>query len=457
MSDSVSDLDAFNYSYTFPCMYSGFVKTDELQDTNMYYMFFRDEALSITAPLIIWLNGGPGSSSQIGTFLENGPLRLVKNAEDNVEVHSLTGVSWTSFGNIIFLDQPANTGYSYGNKLFTSEAEIRANALKFVQNFYLKHPEMADRDLYITGESYAGIFIPNIAHEILLFNQKATDAEKIPLKGVAVGNGFMQPLEQRLSAHKLSIAAGLLQFESLPQLEQLHLRCEEASVHNKSISYDVCYKIMKYMEDMDGNQDMLDIRYTKTNATDQVERAEEYLNRPLVVTQLYADISPRDPKFTGLNKETFDTFNRQEGNTPYSHLYDALLDFNLPVLVYYGNMDTKIGGYQQLDLLNNMNWTYMSEFYASSHYAYHYVSDDNGEVRLGGNFKKYKSFNFLTVYSAGHLVPTTQLAMSRSFMIDFIQSKDLQCHQVGSDCLLDSISCKHMNNCNGNGQCINGQ
>jgi carboxypeptidase C (cathepsin A) len=239
MSDSVTDLDAFNYSYTFPCTYSGFIKTDEPQDTNLHYMFFRDEILSSTAPLIVWIGGGPGTTCLISQFYEIGPLRLVENVGGIVELHSLTGASWTNFGNILFFDQLVGTGYSYGNKLFTSEAEVRTNALKFIQNFYLKHPEMADRELYLTGENYAGKFIPNIAYEILLFNGNATDAEKIPLKGIAIGNGFMQPLEQRLSAHKLSIAAGLLQFDSMPQLEQLHLRCEEANAHNKSISYDI--------------------------------------------------------------------------------------------------------------------------------------------------------------------------------------------------------------------------
>jgi hypothetical protein len=72
-------------------MYSGFVEVDKPTDSNLFYWFYRSERLDDDDPLVIWLNGGPGASSQIGNFIENGRLRFVKNQRNETEVHSLTG------------------------------------------------------------------------------------------------------------------------------------------------------------------------------------------------------------------------------------------------------------------------------------------------------------------------------------------------------------------------------
>ena len=89
--------------------------------------------------------------------------------------------------------------------------------------------------------------------------------------------------------------------------------------------------------------------------------------------------------------------------------------------------------------------------------VYYYESDDEGEVRLGGNFKQYENLMFMTVYNAGHLVPTTQMAASRSMLKDFVTYNKLQCHHEEGLCNTDELSCEYMNNCNSNGECINGK
>lgn len=205
-------------------MYTGFVQVDKPTDSNLFYWFYRDEKLNATAPLILWLNGGPGASSQIGNFLENGPLRLVETESGTTEVHSLTGISWTAVGNMLFLDQPVGVGYSYGGIKYTSQEHVRKYTLKFLQGFYKKHPEMVGRDLYLTGESYAGKYLPNIADEILLFNDEATNNDEIPLKGVFIGNGVAEPLPQRLTARNSALALGLVQFDSIPEFDILEKR-----------------------------------------------------------------------------------------------------------------------------------------------------------------------------------------------------------------------------------------
>lgn len=56
-------------------------------------------------------------------------------------------------------------------------------------SFFEKFPELREKDFYITGESYAGIYVPILAYRVLEYNEKAEEGKKIILKGIAVGNG----------------------------------------------------------------------------------------------------------------------------------------------------------------------------------------------------------------------------------------------------------------------------
>jgi len=49
------------------------------------------------------------------------------------------------------------------------------------------YPEFAKNDFFITGESYAGIYVPTLANRILDGN--AAGNPYVNLKGVAIGNG----------------------------------------------------------------------------------------------------------------------------------------------------------------------------------------------------------------------------------------------------------------------------
>jgi hypothetical protein len=139
-------------------------------------------------------------------------------------------------------------------------------------------------------------------------------------------------------------------------------------------------------------------------------------------------------------------------------LYDKLLEAGLPILLYVGNMDRKDGPVGVQEWMKKMTWTHIDAFHASSENVYYYESDDNKEIRVGGNFKQHKNLMLLMVYSAGHMVPSTQLATSRSFLKDFVNDQQLKCHATDDiKCKLDDVACRYMNNCSGNGECVNGK
>lgn len=91
----------------FPCMYAGTFKTNTTEgvDHNLFYWFFRNTSIQSNDTLILWMNGGPGTSGLYGMFLENGPLRISKGSGDDAYSIGLAkGGSWADLGHIIFLD-----------------------------------------------------------------------------------------------------------------------------------------------------------------------------------------------------------------------------------------------------------------------------------------------------------------------------------------------------------------
>lgn len=74
-------------------------------------------------------------------------------------------ISWNNKANLVFLDNPIGTGYSKGSifNMPRNEKKVSEHFGIFIEKFYQKYPEFVNRPLYITGESYAGHYIPFIA------------------------------------------------------------------------------------------------------------------------------------------------------------------------------------------------------------------------------------------------------------------------------------------------------
>lgn len=145
-----------------------------------------DERGKEDTPLVLWLNGGPGCSSLVGALKENGPCLLDDNATDP-STH-VNPYSWTEVAHVLYLEQPAGTGYSYGTENDSNSAMVAEDVYYFLQHLFLNEEmggsKYAKLSFYITGESYAGHYIPAIAHSILYHTKKEEGVLKINLAGV---------------------------------------------------------------------------------------------------------------------------------------------------------------------------------------------------------------------------------------------------------------------------------
>ena len=106
------------------------------------------------APLILWLQGGPGGSSLFGLFIEQGPYLI--NAELKATPRNVT---WSESYNVLYIDQPAGTGFSFTDDsrgFATSQVDVANDLYETLVQFFTVFPELLACDFYITGESYAG-------------------------------------------------------------------------------------------------------------------------------------------------------------------------------------------------------------------------------------------------------------------------------------------------------------
>jgi hypothetical protein len=101
----ISSIPFWTQKDPFPCMYSGTIQSSTSKIHNLFYWFFRNTKID-NAPLVLWLNGGPGSSSMFGLFLENGPLRVTKTGEADHEwiVNLNADGSWVDQASVVYLD-----------------------------------------------------------------------------------------------------------------------------------------------------------------------------------------------------------------------------------------------------------------------------------------------------------------------------------------------------------------
>ncbi|KAL5677676.1 hypothetical protein ACJX0J_013807, partial [Zea mays] len=171
--------------------YAGYVTVDETNGRALFYYFVEAPQDASTKPLLLWLNGGPGCSSfGYGAMQELGPFRV---NSDNKTLSRNTN-AWNNLANVIFLESPAGVGFSYSNT--TSDYDLSGDqrtaddAYLFLVNWLERFPEYKSRPFYISGESYAGHYIPQLAATVLIQNSYNSKTA-INLRGILVGNPLL--------------------------------------------------------------------------------------------------------------------------------------------------------------------------------------------------------------------------------------------------------------------------
>ncbi|CAL5032961.1 unnamed protein product [Urochloa decumbens] len=172
--------------------YAGYVTVDEASERSLFYYLALSERSPAADPVVLWLNGGPGCSSFDGFVYANGPFSFEPGSKpDGLPRLHPNPYSWSKVSNIMYLDSPAGVGMSYSlNKsdYKTGDLKTAADAHKFLLKWFELYPEFQSNPFYISGESYAGVYIPTITDEVVKGIQKGVKPRINFKVGYLIGN-----------------------------------------------------------------------------------------------------------------------------------------------------------------------------------------------------------------------------------------------------------------------------
>ncbi|KAL0672861.1 hypothetical protein Bca4012_000842 [Brassica carinata] len=159
---------------------TGYIGVGDQEQVQLFYYFIKSEKNPTEDPLLIWLTGGPGCSSITGLLFENGPVTFkVDGYNGGTPTLLSTTYSWTKVANIIFLDQPVGSGFSYATTQFLDTPSDSGEAKtihEFIHKWLSEHKEFISNPFYVSGDSYSGKIIPAMVQEISKGNP-VTDTE----------------------------------------------------------------------------------------------------------------------------------------------------------------------------------------------------------------------------------------------------------------------------------------
>lgn len=160
----------------------------------MLHNGFQQEVDPAEAPVVIWLQGGPGSSSLFGLLELHGPI-ITRFDENGDTVGTVNEYTWAKKANMLYIDNPVGSGYSYTKTsgLPTSQEDVAIDLYEFLIQWFTMFPQYQANEFYAFGESYGGKWVPTIAKKI--HDENPTADLKINLAGIGIGDGFMSPPE----------------------------------------------------------------------------------------------------------------------------------------------------------------------------------------------------------------------------------------------------------------------
>ncbi|XP_019427446.1 PREDICTED: serine carboxypeptidase-like 40 [Lupinus angustifolius] len=405
--------------------YGGYVTVDKSVGRAFYYYFVESQHSKKTKPLLLWLNGGPGCSSLgYGAMEEIGPFRVNSDRKTlNQNIYS-----WNNAANILFLESPAGTGFSYSNK--SSEYETsgdRKTAIDnyvFLVNWLERFPEYKKRDFYIVGESYAGHFVPQLAQTILQQNKKANHTI-INLKGIMIGNPVIHDERDNKGTYDFLASHAIISDQTAYDFNKfcnnssdpknIPIQCDKAQDEFSKDTDDIDLSNI-YAPNCKNDDDPNLTATTKMNSIVNDPCSDDYvhtyLNRGDVQEALHANVTKL--KYTW---ELCSSILLWVDSSPtIIPLLHEFLNNRLRVWIFSGDVDGIVPITSTKYSIKEMN--------LSTKTAWHPWFIDR---EVGGYTQVYKGdLTFATVRGAGHQVPISQPRRAFSLIQHFLNGTQLQ-------------------------------
>ena len=438
--------------------YSGYVPVGEISGTagQLHYWFIESESDPSSDPVVLWLNGGPGSSSLIGLLTENGQLRTnddsLTSPVDGVPQLFYNPYSWSLKANVVYLESPKGVGFSYCENAESSaecvntDESTAQDAYEFLVNWFSAFPEYKSNKFYITGESYAGIYIPMMMDQI----RGDSLGAGINLIGAAIGNGcwgntvgtcdFSSPEAQQISsdfyfghgmysqALRREIDANCGDFEHLSPRCLSSLATMEEQVGQFYV-YNICGADQRRRLSADGDSSQVssfrEVRQKLAAKEFTVETADTFrvsggytaaLNDYQCGSEAGMDAWLADPSVVAALHVKADTvgMHYQKTATDLLPLYSELIE-KYQMLIYAGDTDACVPYVGTEEWTRSLNFTVTNEWH-----QWMGSPDLEPGLHKAGYAVTYDKFQFVTVNGAGHMVPRYQPGFSKTLFEKFL-------------------------------------
>ncbi|KAH6930252.1 hypothetical protein HPB50_012264 [Hyalomma asiaticum] len=380
--------------------YSGFITVNKELGSNLFFWFFPAQEDPENAPVSLWLQGGPGTSSLEGLFVEHGPYYIDENGDAQ-----LRDVTWTRTISMLYVDNPVGTGFSFTESeegYATNQDDVSRDMLEMLQQFFTLFSDYSSNDFYLSGESYAGKYVPSIGAAL----HESRDQLRVPInfKGIAVGNGMTDPLTMLLYGEFLYYI-GLMDRRQASQMQEAcdqvkSLIREEDYLNAGLQATSLILGVVAGTPTLFGNETGYEYAYNYllTQKPESHERYKSFVKKPSVRKALNVGQMPYD----GTSSKVALYLAQDLMKSVRDKL--ALLADNYKVLMYSGHLDVVVTTAATETLMYTLEWSGSNEWTDAEKKIW-YSSD--GE-HVHGYAKSAKSVTFVIVRDAGHIMPNDQ-------------------------------------------------
>jgi len=385
--------------------YSGFLTVDAPNNGNMFFWFFPAEESPETAPVVIWLQGGPGGSSMFGALKLHGPVITTVDENNQLSGVEKNPYSWGRKHNMLYIDNPVGAGFSFSDKMPETQMEVTNNLYEFLQQWYTLFPMYQSNPFYPFGESYAGKFVPSLTRHIHERNQEDNDKIQINLAGMGIGDGWMSPY------HNARYANFLYQVGLVDELDRDYCLAQEQTTQDLIDGGNLYQAWQSWNNEFGYFLTKMDCGYYYNIAICDFDPAEDnyedFCNLPSTREALHVGQmpfpNPGDVYFSMINV----FMESQMDDIAF------ILNAGYKTLIYDGNFDIICNHSGVLDMIADMQWDGKADYDKAGRSAYHYGSE------VVGYLKQAKNFDVLVVRNAGHMVPLSQPPWAQQMLEDF--------------------------------------
>lgn len=374
--------------------YSGFITTDKERQANLFFLYMEASINPERAPLMIYLQGGPGKSSMFGQFLESGPLAVDSRGQLHRRLHTVQKMF-----NVVYVDQPAGAGFSFTNSgrgYARSIADCVKGLREFLRQLLIVFPELRNRPLYVAGESYGSRGAVALAHSLLT---KRDPDVPLKLSGViACSPVFGNVLDLLDSADSL-YHMGMLDPHGRRTLSRAMQRVRDLwGVNRTAALYLLSHTIFSLHPTpsafcrLTGYQDHASLLSDQKPA--EFVQYYRYMQKPLLKRSLHlsphAEVDSKRLLVILYLAKDFDVDLRDQ--------VQSLLEATR-MLVFSGQLDTVFPVVKQEAYMLSLNWT-GGEALRKAHRKHWYEAGPGS--RLLGYVKKANDLTYVVLTRAGH-------------------------------------------------------